>query len=239
MTKAVTQDQNYLLSAFPEETKQRLAPTMRLINLPLGHVLHKPGETTRDVYFPIDAVVSILYVTRDGATAGLATIGNEGFVGISAFMSGSSTPSRAIVQNAGAAYRIPAGQLNEEFKREDEVQRLLLFYTQSVITQIAQTVVCNRHHTIYQQLSRWLLFTLDRLSDNSVTTTQEMIAGILGVRREGVALAAKKLQEEGLIDCARGRITIPNRAKLEQATCECYGVVRQEALRLLPHPRRN
>lgn len=226
---------NHLLRALPEDVSSRLTSGLRLVNLSLGSILHEPGEITRDVYFPIDAVISILYVTREGATAGLATIGNEGFVGISAFMSGSSTPSRAIVQSAGNAYRMSGTQLSDEFRCDPETQRTLLLYTQSVMTQIAQTVVCNRHHTIYQQLSRWLLHTLDRLQENHVTTTQEMIAGILGVRREGVTLAAKKLQEEGLIDYARGRITIPDRRKLERATCECYGVVTRETLRLLPY----
>lgn len=230
-----TPEGNHLLCALPGEVQQRLTPQLRLVNLSLGNILHEPGEATRDIYFPIDAVVSILYVTREGATAGLATIGNEGLVGISSFMSGSSTPSRALVQSPGNLYRLPGELLNEEFKRHGDAQHLLLLYTQSVITQIAQTVVCNRHHTIYQQLSRWLLFTLDRLPGNHVTITQEMIAGILGVRREGVTLAAKRLQEKGVIEYARGRITIPDRARLEQAACECYGVVKQETLRLLPY----
>ena len=239
MGKIAGPEVNYLLCALSNGVRKRLAPRLRLVNLPLGQILHEPGEATRDIYFPIDSVISIQYVTREGATAGLATIGNEGLLGISAFMSGSSTPSRAIVQSAGNAFRIPGELLSEEFIRDHEMQRLLLLYTQSVITHIAQTVVCNRHHTIYQQLSRWLLHTLDRLPENHVTTTQEMIAGILGVRREGVTLAAKKLQEEGLIDSARGRINIPDRAMLEQATCECYGVVRRETLRLLPYLPRN
>ena len=226
---------NHLLCALSDGALRRVTPKLRLVGLPLGHILHEPGEATRDIYFPIDAAISILYVTREGATAGLATVGNEGLLGISAFMSGSSTPSRAIVQSAGNAYRISAELLNKEFRQDDETQHLFLLYTQSVITQIAQTVVCNRHHTIYQQLSRWLLDTLDRLPTNHVTTTQEMIAGILGVRREGVTLAAKKLQEEGLIDHARGKISIPDRARLERATCECYGVVRGETLRLLSY----
>ncbi len=230
---------NLLLNAFPDDARQRLSPGLRLVHLSLDHILHESGETTKDVYFPTDAVLSILYVTREGATAGLTAVGNEGMLGLSAFMSGSSTPSRAIVQSAGNAYRVPAELLNREFMKNQEMQHLLLLYTQSLITQIAQTVVCNRHHTIYQQLSRWLLHSLDRLPDNQVMTTQEMIAGILGVRREGVTLAAKKLQEEGLIEYARGRITIPNRARLEKAACECYAVVKHETLRLLPYLPRN
>lgn len=226
---------NLLLSALPGEAQQRLSARLRLVSLSLGNILHEPGEATRDIYFPVDAVVSILYVTREGATAGLAMVGNEGLLGISSFMSGSSTPSRAVVQSPGNAYRLPGDVLIEEFRHLEETQHLLLLYTQSVITQIAQTVVCNRHHTIYQQLCRWLLLSLDRLQHNHVTTTQEMIAGILGVRREGVTLAAQKLQEDGIIEYGRGKITIPNRARLEQAACECYGVVRRETLRLLPY----
>ena len=229
---------NQLLYALPDEVRQGLTPGLRLVHLSLGHILHEAGETTRDIYFPTDAVVSILYVTREGATAGLTTIGNEGMLGLSAFMSGSSSPSRAVVQSAGNAYRVPAELLTREFMNNRDMQHLLLLYTQSVITQIAQTVVCNRHHTIYQQLSRWLLHSLDRLPDNRITTTQEMIASILGVRREGVTLAAKKLQEEGLIEYARARITIPDRERLEKAACECYAVVKQETLRLLPYLRR-
>lgn len=230
---------NQLLDALPDEVRQRLSPGLRLVPLSLGHILHEAGEATRDVYFPTDAVLSILYVTREGATAGLTTIGNEGMLGLSAFMSGSSTPSRTVVQSPGNAYRVPADVFTREFRRNEDMQHLLLLYTQSVMTQIAQTVVCNRHHTIYQQLSRWLLNTLDRLPDNQVTTTQEMIAGILGVRREGITLAAKKLQEEGLIDYARGRITVPSRGRLERAACECYAVVKQETQRLLPYLPRN
>lgn len=226
---------SYLLDALPDEVRQRLSSKLRVVNLSLGNILHEAGETTKDIYFPIDAVITILYVTREGSTAGLTTVGNEGMLGLSAFMSGSSTPARSVVQSPGKAYRISAGLVNQEFERNHEMRHLLLLYTQSVITQVAQTVVCNRHHTIYQQLSRWLLHTLDRLPDNQITTTQEIIARILGVRREGVTLAAKKLQEEGLIDYARGRIAIPDRARLEHATCECYNVVRQETLRLLPY----
>jgi len=233
--KTAERNGNYLLDAFPGEVRQRLAPHLRLDNLPLGQILHEPGDTTREIYFPTDAVVSILYVTQDGATAALSTVGDEGMIGLSAFMSGSSTPGRAVVQTAGNAYRMPAELLAMEFRQDEEMQRTLLLYTQSVITQIAQTVVCNRHHTIYQQMSRWLLDTLDRRSGDQVITTQEMIAGILGVRREGVTLAAKKLQEEGLILYARGKITVPDRARLERATCECYGVVKRETLRLLPY----
>lgn len=226
---------NRLLYALPGEIQQRLAPNLRLVNLSSGTILHEPGEVNRDIYFPVDSILSLLHVTRDGATAGLATVGSEGLVGISSFMSGSSTPSRALVQSPGNAYRLYGKILNEEFKRDGETQRLMLLYTQSLITQIAQTVVCNRHHTIYQQLGRWLLLCLDRLQSDHIAITQEMIAGILGVRREGVTLAAKRMRNEGIIEYARGRITVPNRHWLERSTCECYAVIRRETLRLLPY----
>lgn len=225
---------NHLFRFLPAAVRERLRPGLSLVDLPLGKVLHKPGEANRDIYFPIDAAVSILYVTREGTTAGLAMIGNEGLVGVSSFMSGSNSPHLALVHNPGNGYRLPGEMLNEAFGHDGDARRLLLLYTQSIITQIAQTVVCNRHHTIYQQLSRWLLLSLDRLPGNHVTSTQEMIAGLLGVRREGVTIAAKKLQEEGVIDYVRGKITVPDRARLEQSACECYSVVKRETLRLLP-----
>jgi CRP-like cAMP-binding protein len=202
--------------------------------MPLGEVLYESGVTLSHVYFPTTAIVSLLYVMEDGASAEIAVVGNEGIVGISLFMGGESTPSRAVVQSAGQGFRLKAQVLKEEFNRAGPVLHLLLRYTQALITQMAQTAVCNRHHSLDQQLCRWLLLSLDRLQGDELVMTQELIANMLGVRREGVTEAALKLQSAGLIRYARGRITVLDRAGLEQRTCECYAVVKKEYDRLLP-----
>lgn len=233
--------QNHLLAALPEDIQSRLFPSLEPVTLPLGKVLYESGDILRHVYFPTDSIVSLLYVMESGASAEISVVGNEGLVGISLFMGGESTPSRAIVQSAGSAYRLLGQQLKDEFNRHGEFQNLLLRYTQALITQMSQTAVCNRHHTIDQQLCRWLLLSLDRLPDNRLTMTQELIANMLGVRREGVTEAAGKLQRAGVILYRRGHITVLDRPKLEQLSCECYAVVKRETDRLLPYrvsPRR-
>ena len=202
--------------------------------MPLGKVLYESGDILRHVYFPTDSIVSLLYVMEDGASAEIAVVGNEGMIGVALFMGGETTPSRAIVQSAGYAYRLLGQRLKDEFHRNGEMQILLLRYTQALITQMAQTAVCNRHHTVDQQLCRWLLLSLDRLSSNQLTMTQELIANMLGVRREGVTEAAGKLQKLGVIEYSRGQITVLDRPKLEQLCCECYAVVKKETDRLLP-----
>ena len=231
--------QNLLLAALPPDIQDRLFPSLERVTLPLGKVLYESGDTLRHVYFPTDSIVSLLYVMESGASAEISVVGNEGLIGISLFMGGESTPSRAIVQSAGSAYRLPGQQLKDEFNRHGELQHLLLRYTQALITQMAQTAVCNRHHTIDQQLCRWLLLSLDRLPNNQLTMTQELIANMLGVRREGVTEAAGKLQRAGVILYSRGKITVLDRPKLEHLSCECYAVVKRETDRLLPyaHPR--
>lgn len=226
--------QNHLLAALPPAIQQRLLPMLELVPLQLGKVLYESGDTMRYVYFPTDSIVSLLYVMESGASAEISVVGNEGIVGVSLFMGGESTPSRAVVQSAGSAYRLPGQRLKDEFNRHTELMQLLLRYTQSLITQMAQTAVCNRHHSIDQQLCRWLLLSLDRLSDNKLTMTQELIANMLGVRREGVTEAAGKLQKMGVIDYCRGHITVLDRSKLEALSCECYEVVKRECDRLLP-----
>jgi CRP-like cAMP-binding protein len=202
--------------------------------MPLGQVLYESGSTLTHVYFPTSSIVSLLYVMENGASAEIAVVGNEGIVGISLFMGGSSTPSRAVVQSAGQGYRLEAQALKDEFNRAGAVLHLLLRYTQALITQMAQTAVCNRHHSLDQQLCRWLLLSLDRLAGNQLVMTQELIANMLGVRREGVTEAALKLQKAELISYSRGRITVLDRAGVEQRTCECYAVVKKEYDRLLP-----
>jgi CRP-like cAMP-binding protein len=208
---------------------------MELVPMPLGLVLYESGSELRHVYFPTDCIVSLLYVMEDGASAEIAVVGNEGVIGIALFMGGETTPSRAVVQSAGHAYRLKGQLLKDEFNRSGELQHLLLRYTQALLTQMAQTAVCNRHHSIDQQLCRWLLLSLDRLSSNTLTMTQELIANMLGVRREGVTEAAGKLQADGLIEYSRGQITILDRPGLEARCCECYSVVKREFDRLLPH----
>jgi CRP-like cAMP-binding protein len=226
--------QNHLLAALSPAVRERLYPLLQLVPMPLGEVLYESGNVLRHVYFPTDSIVSLLYVLEDGASAEIAVVGNEGVIGVALFMGGETTPSRAVVQSAGHAYRLIGQQLKEEFHRNGELQFLLLRYTQSLITQMAQTAVCNRHHSVDQQLCRWLLLSLDRLSSNQLTMTQELIADMLGVRREGVTEAAGKLQKLGVIRYARGQITVLDRAQLEHLSCECYAVVKTETDRLLP-----
>jgi CRP-like cAMP-binding protein len=226
--------ENHLLAALPSYIQQSWLAHLERIQLPLGEVLYESGVTLGHVYFPTTAIVSLLYVMEDGASAEIAVVGNEGIVGISLFMGGESTPSRAVVQSAGQGFRLKAQVLKEEFNRAGPVLHLLLRYTQALITQMAQTAVCNRHHSLDQQLCRWLLLSLDRLHGDELIMTQELIANMLGVRREGVTEAALKLQSAGLIRYARGRITVLDRSGLEQRTCECYAVVKKEYDRLLP-----
>lgn len=202
--------------------------------MPLGYVVYESGSTLTHVYFPTTSIVSLLYVMENGASAEIAVVGNDGVVGISLFMGGGSTPSRGVVRSAGRGFRLKASVMNKEFQRAGPVLHLLLRYTQALITQMAQTAVCNRHHTLDQQLCRWLLLSLDRLQNNNLVMTQELIANMLGVRREGVTEGALKLQRAGLISYTRGRITILDRPGLEKRTCECYAVVRKEYDRLLP-----
>ena len=225
---------NYLLAALPALEQQRLFPHLELVPMPLGKALYESGDTLRHVYFPTDCIVSLLYVLADGASAEISVVGNEGMIGIALFMGGETTPSRAIVQSAGFAYRLAGQLLKDEFHRRGEVQVLLLRYTQALITQMAQTAVCNRHHSVDQQLCRWLLLSLDRLSSNQLIMTQELIANMLGVRREGVTEAAGRLEKLGVIRYSRGRITVLDRPQLEQLCCECYAVVKAESDRLLP-----
>ena len=226
--------QNRLLAALPDAEWQRWLPKLEAVPLPLGSVLYESGGTLSHVYFPTTAIVSLLYVMESGASAEIAVVGNEGLVGISLFMGGDSTPSRAVVQSAGQGYRLAAAAMQEEFDRAGAAMHLLLRYTQALITQMAQTAVCNRHHSLDQQLCRWLLLSLDRLQGNELKMTQELIANMLGVRREGVTEGATRLQQAGLIRYARGHITVLDRAGLEARTCECYAVVRKEYDRLLP-----
>jgi CRP-like cAMP-binding protein len=225
---------NHLLAALPDADWQRWQPQLEWVPLPLGQVLYESGCTMSHVYFPTDAIVSLLYVMADGASAEIAVVGNEGVVGISLFMGGGSTPSRAVVQSAGQGWRLRAAAIRDEFNDSAPVMHLLLRYTQALITQMAQTAVCNRHHVLDQQLCRWLLLSLDRLGGDELRMTQELIANMLGVRREGVTEAALKLQRDGLIRYSRGHITVLDRAGLEARTCECYEVVRKEYARLLP-----
>lgn len=225
---------NFLLAALPDAEWQRWRHFLEKVEMPLGQVLYEAGATLTHVYFPTTSIVSLLYVMENGASAEIAVVGNEGLVGVSLFMGGESTPSRAVVQSAGNGLRLKAQLMNDEFNRAGPVLHLLLRYTQALITQMAQTAACNRHHTLDQQLCRWLLLSLDRLRANELAMTQELIANMLGVRREGVTEAALKLQHAGLISYARGRITVLDRAGLEQRTCECYAVVKREYDRLLP-----
>jgi CRP-like cAMP-binding protein len=224
--------QNHILGALPQQERERLFPHLKLVPLSLGKVVYESGDKLDHVYFPTDSIVSLLYVLKDGASAEIAVVGNEGAIGVALFMGGETTTNRAIVQSAGAAYRLTGARLKEEFDRHGEMLHILLRYTQALITQMAQTAVCNRHHSLDQQLCCWLLLSLDRLSSNQLTMTQELIANMLGVRREGVTEAAGKLQKLGAITYRRGRITVLNRALLEQLSCECYAVVKRETDRL-------
>jgi CRP-like cAMP-binding protein len=223
-----------LLDALPPEDLARWAPLLEPVDMPLGQVLYESGITLSHVYFPVTAIVSLLYVMEDGASAEIAVVGNEGLVGIALFMGGGSTPSRAVVQSAGKGIRLRADAMTVEFNRAGPVMHLLLRYTQALITQMAQTAVCNRHHSLDQQLCRWLLLSLDRLDTHELVMTQELIANMLGVRREGVTEGALKLQKAGLIRYARGHISVLDRVGLEARTCECYSVVKREYDRLLP-----
>src|ERR1700694_427189 len=227
--------QNHLLAALPTSDYERLASHLELVPMKLGEVLYESGVQLRYVYFPTTSILSLLYVMEDGASAEIAIVGNEGILGISLFMGGDTTPSRAIVQSAGYAFRLKAQLLKDEFERFGPTMHLLLRYTQALITQMSQTAVCNRHHSVDQQLCRWLLLSLDRLASNELSMTQELIANMLGVRREGVTEAAGKLQVAGLIRYQRGKITVLDRPGLEARSCECYQVVKTEFDRLLPY----
>jgi CRP-like cAMP-binding protein len=230
--------QNHLLDALPTSDYERLSSRLELIPMALGQVLYEPGARLRHVYFPTTSIVSLLYVMEDGASAEIAVVGNEGMLGISLFMGGETTPSHAVVQSAGYGVRLKAQLLKDEFARFGPMMHLLLRYTQALITQMSQTAVCNRHHSVDQQLCRWLLLSLDRLSSNELSMTQELIANMLGVRREGVTEAAGKLQEARLINYHRGRISVLDRPGLEARSCECYQVVKTEFDRLLPYVAR-
>ena len=225
---------NQLLAALPASELSRWLPHLEVVQLPLGQVLYESGHTLSHAYFPTTAIVSLLYVMENGASAEIAVVGREGMVGISLFMGGGSTPSRAVVQSAGTGYRLRAAVVKDEFEHSHPVMHLLLRYTQALITQMSQTAVCNRHHSLDQQLCRWLLLSLDRLPGNDLWMTQELMANMLGVRREGVTEAALTLQKLGLIHYVRGHITVLDRPALEQRTCECYAVVKREYDRLLP-----
>jgi CRP-like cAMP-binding protein len=228
---------NRLLAALPPEELQGWKPRLEYVKLSLGQVLSESGGVQSHVYFPTTSIVSLLYVMENGASAEIAVVGNEGVVGISLFMGGESTSSRAVVQSAGDAYRVQARTIKNAFNEAGPLLHLLLRYTQALISQMGQTAVCNRHHTLDQQLCRWLLLSLDRLDGDELLMTQELIGNMLGVRREGVTAAALKLQAAGLIRYARGRVRVLDRAGLEQTTCECYEVVKREYDRLLPDER--
>jgi CRP-like cAMP-binding protein len=227
--------QNHLLAALPRDEYARLFPHLEWVPMPLGQVLYEPGIQMRHVYFPTTSIVSRLCVMEDGASAEIAVVGNEGIVGVSLFMGGETTPSRAVVQSAGHAYQLKGQLLKDQFYRAGPMQRLLLRYTQALLTQMAQTAVCNRHHSVDQQVCRWLLLRLDRLPSSELIMTQELIANMLGVRREGVTEAAGHLQKAGLIEYHRGHITVLDRPGLEARSCECYAVVKKEFDRLLPY----
>lgn len=234
MTVSSDAKQNHLLAALPDAEWQRWWPALEPIELPLSHVLYESEATLSHVYFPTTAIVSLLYVMQNGSSAEIAIIGNEGLVGISLLLGGESTPSRAVVQSAGHGFRMKAQKIKKEFSRSIPVLHVLLRYTQALLTQMAQTAVCNRHHTLEQQLCRSLLLSLDRVQGNEIAMTQELIANMLGVRREGVTEAAGKLQKAGLIRYSRGHISVLDREGIEKVTCECYAVVKKEYDRLLP-----
>jgi CRP-like cAMP-binding protein len=233
MSETTSYKQNYLLGALPDDILERFLPHLELIPMPLGQVLYESGGQLQHVYFPTTAILSMHYIMESGASAEIAGVGNEGVLGISLFMGGNTTPSRATVQTAGKGYRLKGRVMMEEFNRAGPMMRLMLRYTQALMTQMSQTAVCNRHHSVEQQLCRWLLLTLDRLPSNELTMTQELIAGMLGVRRESITETAVMLQREGLISYRRGHITVVDRAGLELRTCECYDVVKKEFSRLL------
>ncbi len=231
--------QNLILGTLSPSELERIQPHLKFTRLPLGYVLYEPGDVLPYVYFPTEGIISLLYVMEDGASAEISVVGNEGLIGVSLLMGGESTSSRAVVQSAAGALRVSSARIKEEFDRNGELRVLSLRYVQALITQMAQTAVCNRHHSVDQQLCRWLLLSLDRLPSNQLTMTQELIANMLGVRREGVTEAAGKLQKAGVICNNRGRITVMDRAKLEMLSCECYAVVKKETdrlMRLSEHP---
>ncbi len=225
---------NRLLAELPDDAKQRIFARLELVTLTLGQVISEPGSKLRYVYFPLDSIISLLYVMENGASAEIAIVGNDGMVGVALFFGGESTTSRAVVQSAGVAYRLLGHRLKDELNRHAALMDLMLRYSQMLMTQVAQTAVCNRHHNIEQQLCRWLLLSIDRLPNNQLLMTQELIANMLGVRREGVTDAAGKLQRLGIIHYSRGRIEVLNRPLLEETCCECYDVVKQESARLMP-----
>src|SRR6202167_5692842 len=229
---SIDPSQNHLLAALTPAERERIVPHLQLVAMPFGRVLYESGARLSHVYFPTNCIVSLLYTLKDGGSAELSLVGNEGLIGVALFMGGETTPSRAIVQSAGYAYRLSSKRIKEEFHHNGDLQ-LLLRYTQALITQMAQTAVCNRHHTIDQRLCRWLLLCLDRLPSNRLTMTQELIANTLGVRREGVTEAASRLQRLGIVLYSRGHITVLDRPKLEKLCCECYAVVKQESDRLM------
>ncbi len=235
MAATPSPDQNQLLAALPQEVKDRLFPHLERVSLPLGKIIYEADDAAYFVYFPTDTIISLVQVMENGASAEIAVVGKEGLAGVSVFMGGESTTSRAIVQSAGHAYRMESHLLKEEFERHGALLNLMLRYTQALITQMAQTAVCNRHHTIHQQLCRWLLLSQDRLSGDQLVMTQELIANMLGVRREGITEAARRLHKLGIIEYSRGRIRILDRAALEEQSCECYAVVRKETDRLLTY----
>jgi CRP-like cAMP-binding protein len=239
MRRLLQPTHNHLLAALPASELERLAPRLEPAALPLGEMLYEPGGQLEHAYFPVSAIVSLHYVTASGASAAVAGVGNEGMLGVSLFMGGDTTPSSAVVQTAGRAYRLERRLLKEEFNRNGALQSLLLRYTQALMVQMTQTAVCNRHHSVEQQLCRWLLATLDRIPSGQIVMTQELVAGMLGVRREGVTEAAGRLQHAGFIQNRRGHIAVLERAGLETRVCECYAVVRNEFHRLLYDRRRH
>ena len=230
-------NQNHLLAALPTAEFERLVPHLELVPLLLGETLYEPGGQLQHVYFPTTSIVSLLYILESGLSAGIASVGNEGVLGISLFMGGDTTPSSAVVQTAGHGYRLKGRLLKEEFNRGGLMQRLLLRYTQALVTQMFQTAACNRHHSIEQQLCRWLLLTLDRLPSNELVMTQELVASTLGVRREGITEAAGNLQRAGYVSYRRGHLSVLDRSGLEKNACECYAVVKKEIARLLSDVR--
>jgi CRP-like cAMP-binding protein len=234
MAEQYKPQQNHLLAALPAEAQSRLFSHLKLIDLPYGKVLYESGDKMRYVYFPVDGIVSLLYVMESGASAEVSVVGNEGFVGMALLLGGDSTPSQAIVQSTGHAYRLAANLFKEELHRHSEMHVLLLRYTQALITQMTQTAVCNRHHSIEQQLCRWLLLCMDRVPGVPLYMTQELMSNMLGVRREGITEAAGNLQRKGAIEYGRGRITVLDRRVIEKLSCECYAVVRKETDRLMP-----
>lgn len=237
MSSPPSPSQNHLLAALPTAEFEALAAHLELVPMRLGQMLYEPGGQLQHAYFPTTSIVSLHYVMESGASAETAGVGNEGMVGVSLFMGGDTTPSSAVVQTAGHAYRLERRLLKQEFERGGLLQRLLLRYTQALLTQMAQTAVCNRHHSLEQQLCRWLLLTLDRLPSNELVMTQELVASMLGVRREGITVAAGDLQRAGYISYRRGHIAVLNRSGLEASSCECYAVVKKELNRLLSDVR--